>query len=168
MDLIEILTNFATNPFAYSIVFFIYVILAAVILPIPVELGLFNIHIHPVFLISILALGKGYGAFIVFQIGTSARKKLKELSTPENWFLKKLLEYSEWFVKKYGYYGLLIILSTPLMIDSISLYLFSLLNPDEEGEGMKLEGFTVINIIAGALRGIITLAVFYWVGLKLV
>lgn len=168
MDLIEILTSLATNPFAYSIVFFIYVVLAAVILPIPVEIGLFNFHIHPVFLISILALGKGYGAFIVFNIGKTARKRLKKLSSPKNWFLKKLLEYSEWFVKKYGYYGLLIILSTPLMIDSISLYLFSLLNPEEKGEGMKIEGFTIINVIAGAVRGIITLAVFYWVGLKLV
>ncbi|MBS3781978.1 MAG: hypothetical protein KGY66_06920 [Candidatus Thermoplasmatota archaeon] len=168
MDLIEILTNFATNPFAYSVVFLIYSILAAVILPIPVEVGLFNYHIHPIILISILALGKGIGAFIVFHIGTSARKRLKKLSTPENRILKKILEYSEWFVKKYGYYGLLIILSTPLMIDSISLYLFSLLNPEEKGKGMEVEGFTIINIIGGALRGVITLAVFYWVGLKLV
>ncbi|MFW5953085.1 MAG: hypothetical protein ACOCSJ_02885, partial [Candidatus Natronoplasma sp.] len=133
MDLIEILTNLATNPFAYSIVFLIYVILAAIILPIPVEVGLFNYHIHPAILIGILALGKGIGAFIVFEIGTSARKKLKKYSSPKNRVIKKLLVYSEWFVKKYGYYGLLIILSTPLMIDSISLYLFTLLNPEEKG-----------------------------------
>ncbi|MFP4000738.1 MAG: hypothetical protein ACLFSM_08185 [Thermoplasmata archaeon] len=168
MDLIEILTGLATNPLAYSLVFLTYSILAAVILPIPVEIGLFNYHIHPAILVSILALGKGIGAFIVFEISTSARKRLKRFSSPKNKVVKKLLEYSEWFVKKYGYYGLLIVLSTPLMIDSISLYLFSLLNPEEKGEGMESGWFTLINIIAGAVRGIITLAVFYWVGLKLV
>lgn len=115
-----------------------------------------------------MALGKGIGAFIVFEISTSARKRLKRFSSPKNKVVKKLLEYSEWFVKKYGYYGLLIVLSTPLMIDSISLYLFSLLNPEEKGEGMESGWFTLINIIAGAVRGMITLAVFYWVGLKLV
>ncbi len=168
MDLIGILTGLATNPLAYSILFLIYAILAAVILPIPVEIGLFNYHIHPVILISILALGKGIGGFIVFEISTSARKKLKSYTSTKNRFIKKIIEYCEWFVKKYGYYGLLVVLSTPLMIDSISLYLFSLLNPEEKGEGMDREWFTIINVIAGAFRGIITLAVFYWVGLKLV
>lgn len=168
MDLIGILTELATNPIAYSIVFLIYSILAAVILPIPVEIGLFNYHIHPLILISILAIGKGIGALIVFEISTKARKKMKKYSSTENKFIKKLIDYSEWFVQKYGYYGLLLVLSTPLMIDSVSLYLFSLLNPEEKGEGMDREWFTITNVIAGAIRGIITLAVFYWVGLKLV
>lgn len=168
MDLIEILTGLASNPLAYSVLFLTYSILAAVILPIPVEIGLFNYLIHPAILVSILALGKGIGAFIVFEIGMSARKQLKEFSSPENRVVKKLLEYSEWFVRRYGYYGLLIVLSTPLMIDSVSLYLFSLLNPEEKGEGMEVEWFTLTNMIAGALRGIITLLIFYWVGLKLV
>ncbi|MFP3872203.1 MAG: hypothetical protein ACLFVL_04915 [Candidatus Aenigmatarchaeota archaeon] len=168
MDLIGILTSLATDPFAYSIVFLAYSILAAVILPIPVEIGLFNYHINPLILITILAVGKGIGGFIVFEISTNARKRLKKYSSTDNRFIKKIIDYSELFVKKYGYYGLLVILSTPLMIDSVSLYLFSLLNPEEEGEGMEREWFTFINIIGGAIRGIITLAVFYMVGLKLV
>lgn len=167
MGLIEILTSFATNPVLYSIVFLIYAILAAVILPIPVEIGLFNYHIHPVILISILALGKAIGALIVFHIGITARKKMKDYSTDIE-FINKLIEYSEDFVRKYGYYGLFIILSVPLMIDSISLYLFSLLNPEERGEGMDKEWFTIINFFAGALRGIITFLVFYTLGLRLV
>ncbi len=168
MALIDILTSLATDPIAYSMLFFIYAVLAAVILPIPVEIGLFNHHIHPVILISILAVGKGVGALMVFQISTAARKKLKKYTSTENWFIKKLIDYSEWFVKKYGYFGLLIILSIPLMIDSISLYLFSLLNPEEKGKGMDREWFTVVNIIAGAIRGTITLLVFYKLGVRLV
>lgn len=166
MDLMGILWQAATNPFSYSIIFFIYVVLAAVILPIPVEIGLFNPYMHPVLLVSILAFGKGVGSFIVFEIGTKARGKIKRISV-SNSFIKKLVEYSEWFVRRLGYYGLLIVLSTPLMIDSISLYLFSLLNPKEKGEGMDRTWFVLVNIIAGAIRGIITLAVFYYVGIKL-
>lgn len=166
MDLMGILWQAATNPISYSIIFFIYVVLAAVILPIPVEIGLFNPYMHPVLLIFILAFGKGVGSLIVFEIGTKARGEIKTVSV-SNSFIKKLLDYSEWFVKKWGYYGLLIVLSTPLMIDSISLYLFSLLNPEEKGEGMDRRWFMIVNIIAGTIRGIITLAVFYYIGIKL-
>ncbi len=167
MDLIGFLTGLATNPISYSIVFFTYTVLAAVILPIPVEIGLFNFHMHPALLVTILALGKGAGSLIVFEIGTKARGKIKKFSV-SNAFIKKIVEYSEWFVENYGYYGLLLVLSTPLMIDSISLYLFSLLNPEEKGIGMDREWFVGTNIVAGAIRGIITLAVFYYVGYKLV
>lgn len=167
MDLIGFLTSLATNPVLYSIVFFTYTVLAAVILPIPVEIGLFNFNMHPALLVIILALGKGAGSLIVFEIGTKARGKIKRISV-KNSFIKKLVEYSEWFVENYGYYGLLLVLSTPLMIDSISLYLFSLLNPEEKGSGMDRRWFVGTNIIAGAIRGIVTLAVFYYIGYKLV
>ena len=167
MDLIGFLTHLATDPLSYSIVFFVYTVLAAVILPIPVEIGLFNFNIHPVILVTILALGKGAGSLIVFEIGTKARTRIKKISV-SNSFIKKIVEYSEWFVKNYGYYGLLLVLSTPLMIDSISLYLFSLLNPEEKGIGMDREWFVGTNILAGAIRGIITLAVFYYIAIKLV
>ncbi len=167
MDLISILSGLATDPFSYSIVFLIYVILAVIILPIPVEIGLFNYHINPFLLIFLLALGKAIGAFIVFEISMTARKKIKRYSTDIG-FINKMIKYSEEFVKKYGYYGLFIILSTPLMIDSISLYLFSLLNPEEKGVGMNKEWFTLINFLAGAVRGTITLIIFYTVGLRLV
>lgn len=168
MSLIDILFSIGNDPVQYSLVFFTYAVLAAVILPIPVELGLFNFAIHPVILISVLALGKGVGSYFVFEIGVTARGKIKEWSEKTK-ISSKIVEYSEEFVKKYGYIGLFIILSTPLMIDSVSLYLFSLLNADEDGgRAMEKGWFILINIAAGAVRGIITLAVFYYVGIKLV
>ncbi|MGM0404683.1 MAG: hypothetical protein ACQEQM_00895 [Thermoplasmatota archaeon] len=166
MDIIEILLNTGSDPIAYSIIFFVYVVLAAVILPIPVELGLFNPYMSPILLVGILAVGKGVGSYFVFEIGTKARKKIKKIST-SNSFISKIVEYSEWFVRKWGYYGLLVVLSTPLMIDSISLYLFSLLNPEEKDEGMDKSNFIIVNVVAGAIRGVITLAVFYYAGVKL-
>ena len=164
MDLINILTQSFQDPLFYSIIFFIYSILAAVILPIPVEIGLFNPYINPILLIGILALGKGVGAWIVFLIGTNLRALLKKLnsSTP---LLKKILYYCEQFVKKYGHIGLFIIMSIPLMIDSVSLYLFSLLNPKEESgkQALAKNKFILINIGAGVVRGtiIIIVAIFF-------
>jgi len=168
MDLIDILLGAIGDPITYSIIFFIYVILAALILPIPVEIGLFNPVIHYAWLVFILAIGKGVGAFLVFEIGARVRGALKKRSigTP---LTKKIVAWCERFVRKYGYYGLFIIMSTPLMIDSASLYLFALLNPKDEGKrALTRRWFVLINIAAGAVRGTIIFLVAYLIGLRLV
>jgi membrane protein YqaA with SNARE-associated domain len=153
----------------YSFLFFIYVILAAIILPIPVEIGLFNPYVSPIFLILILGAGKGVGAFIVFHISQTLRKKIKGVSFGRNWNItKKVIQRLERFVRRYGHYGLFIIMSIPLMVDSITLYLFSLLNPTEEKTVLTSTKFVLINISAGILRGIIILSIFYVVGIKLI
>jgi membrane protein YqaA with SNARE-associated domain len=168
MDLIEILLGIMQDPFLYSIIFFIYVILAAVILPIPVEIGLFNNYIHPAILIFILAIGKGMGAAIAFEIGKRIRRVIKKISIG-NQLTKKIIMWCERFVRKYGYYGLFIIMSTPLMIDSASLYLFSLLNSKKKGKrAMSRTWFVLINIAAGAVRGTIIFIVAYLYGIRLV
>jgi membrane protein YqaA with SNARE-associated domain len=169
LDLIDILLNAFGDPISYSIIFFIYVILAAIILPIPVEIGLFNPYINPIWLIIILAIGKGIGAFIVFNISRTIRKKIKKITIGKNWKItKKIISKSEDFVKKYGHYGLFIIMSIPLMVDSITLYLFSLLNPTEEKTTLTSSKFVIINIAAGATRGLIILSIFYYIGIKLI
>ena len=48
MDFISFLLEIASNPVAYGFVFFLYAVAAAVILPIPVEIGLFNSSVHPI------------------------------------------------------------------------------------------------------------------------
>jgi membrane protein DedA with SNARE-associated domain len=167
MDLTGILLGAAQNPIMYSIIFFIYVILTVLFLPIPVEIGLFNPYIHPALLIFILALGKGVGSLIAFEIGTRARGAIKKRSigTP---LIKKIVAWCEQFVRKYGYYGLFIIMSIPLMLDSVTVYLFSLLNPKDNGKiAMTRRWFVMINIGAGAVRGIIILLVAYFFSIKL-
>ena len=169
MNLTDILLNAIGDPFTYSIIFFVYVILAAIILPIPVEIGLFNSSVHPIILITILGIGKGIGALIVFYIGKTVRRKFKSFSIGKNWKITKLiLEKSENFVKKYGHIGLFIIMSIPLMVDSITLYLFSLLNPTEGKTQLTATKFVLINIAAGATRGAIILAIFYYIGIQLI
>jgi membrane protein DedA with SNARE-associated domain len=153
----------------YSFIFLIYVILAAVILPIPVEIGLFNPNISPILLIGILSLGKGIGAGIVFLIGQTVRGRMESVSIGSNWKItKKVLSTLELFVKKYGHYGLFIIMSIPLMVDSITLYLFSLLNPTNEKSSLNITKFIIINIAAGGLRGVLIFIIFYSVGIKLI
>ncbi|KYK24352.1 hypothetical protein AYK25_00525 [Thermoplasmatales archaeon SM1-50] len=169
MDLIDILLNAITDPITYSIIFFIYVILAAIILPIPVEIGLFNPHITPILLIIILGIGKGIGAFIVFTISKKIRIKMKDITIGKNWKItKKFIVKSENFVRTYGHYGLYIIMSIPLMVDSITLYLFSLLNPSEEKTVLTSTKFVIINIIAGITRGTLILSIFYFLSIKLI
>ena len=61
------------------------------------------------------------------------------------------------------------IMSIPLMVDSVSLYLFSLLNPRyEDSKALSATRFALVNVFAGALRGIIILSIAYYVGIKLV
>lgn len=168
MDFIEFLINLMQDPVAYSVVFFIYTILAAVILPIPVELGLFNPYISPVILVIILAAGKGVGAGIVYYIGIGVRGIAKKTNFSSK-LLDTILGALERFVKKFSYLGLFIIMSIPLMLDSVTLYLFSLCNPDEgKTHFLRLNNFVLINIAAGAVRGSIVLIIFYLIGLKLV
>ena len=168
MDLLNILSGLVQDPISYSLLFFIYVILAAIILPIPVEIGLFNPFISPVLLIFIFAIGKGIGALIVFEIGLKLRSLLKKITNGPK-ITKKLIDYCELFVKKYGYFGLFIIMSTPLMIDSASLYLFSILNSKKNGKrAMSRNQFVLINIIAGAVRGSIIIILAYLIGIRLV
>ncbi len=170
MDFLNFLFGVTSNPFLYSLIFFIYVVLAVVILPIPVEIGLFNPSVHPVILIVLLAVGKGAGSLIVYLIGATVRKGIKARAIGINFILtKKIIRLCEEFVKKYGYYGLFIIMSTPLMIDSVSLYLFSLLNPRyKDKKALSATRFVLVNIFAGAMRSIIILSLAYYVGIKLV
>ncbi len=169
LDLLDILLNAIGDPITYSFLFFIYVVLAAVILPIPVEIGLFNPTINPLLLLLILGIGKGVGAFIVYTVSQGLRKKIKTLTIGQNWKITKLvISKSENFVKTYGHYGLFIIMSIPLMVDSITLYLFSLLNPTEGKTALTSTKFVIINIAAGATRGAIILAIFYYIGIRLI
>ena len=155
------------NPYLYSIIFFLYVISASIFLPIPVEIGLFNPYIHPALLITILAIGNGCGSLIVFYIGTGVRKTAKKW-TLKSQKIKQLITSFENFVKKYGAVGLYLFMSIPLMVDTLPLYLFSILNAEENGKrALSKKKFVLINILAGATRGTIVIVVYYVLKIKL-
>ena len=55
------------------------------------------------------------------------------------------------------------------MLDSITVYLFSLLNPKDDGKrAITRKWFVLLNIAAGAVRGMIILLVAYFFSARLV
>jgi hypothetical protein len=159
------LEGLSQDPFIYSIVFFIYVIAATVFLPIPVELGLFFSPETPIVAKAlILGLGKATGSLLVFALGGKISGWTFRLFSM-NRVLRAFMNGMRWFVTKTRYFGLYLILSTPLMVDTVPLYLFSLFN--QKGL-MNIKWFALTNFLAGITRAAIVYAFFYWLGVKLV
>jgi len=72
---------------------------------------------------------------------------------------------SERFVRRYGIVAMYVIMSIPGMIDTVPLYLFSILN--EEGTLMRLRDFAIANFLAGVNRAFIIFAVLELLGIRL-
>ena len=164
-ELVHFLEVSASDPITFSIIFFIYAVLAAIILPLPVELGLFFSPATPLAVkILLMGLGKMVGSILVFYIGLRVGDPIKNWSSRFrlfNWLVNKC----EWLVSKFHYLGLYLILSTPIMTDTIPLYLFSVFN--EKGV-LEIKWFALTSLLAGITRGLIVFMVFYLLGVKLV
>jgi membrane protein YqaA with SNARE-associated domain len=151
-DLMQWLASLGNDPLAYLIIFFIFCVAAAIILPIPVELGLLFGEVVPYPIKAIvLGLGKGVGSVAVFEIGMKLEPKIRSWSR-WRWF-KWLFEMCEKFVAKYNYYALYVILSIPLMLDTVPIYIFSLAN--KNGKALEVKWFAVTNFFAGVTRAAI-------------
>jgi len=149
----------------YSIILFVYALLSALILPIPVELVLFiPTPIGIMGTAIVLGLGKATGAMLVFYLGVKAEKSIRSWSTRWKWF-ETFVYWLEKFVEKTQYLGLYILLSIPLMSDTIPIYLFSLFNKDEV---MKPKYFAIANFCAGVNRAMIVYALASLFGITLV
>ncbi len=166
------LVNGMSNPLTFLLIFFVYCVLAAIILPIPVELGLagyvtfsslFGLSLFWSFTILavVMGLGKAVGSSFVFQIGVRVEDNVRQW-TRWGWF-QKLLEKSTILVERFGYIGLFVIMSIPIMTDTVPLYIFSILN--KEGKIFEMKWFVLSNFFAGATRafivGIATVSVLY-------
>jgi hypothetical protein len=149
----------------YSVVFFIYIIAATLILPIPVELMLFMSPVTPFFLKALLlGLGKALGSILVFYIGMNVEKPILNLS--KKWgFFRKVVSTCKWFVDKLGYIGFYLIMSLPLMVDTVPVYLFSIFMKDGGKRDVRL--FAITNLAAGITRAAIVYLFFEALGIKL-
>lgn len=154
MDLGASLTSFIEqvqgDPLVYSVVFFIYIIAATLFLPIPVELLLFLSPATPFVLKAILlGVGKAVGSIIVFYIGMNVERPINILT--KKWgFFRMVVNFSKWLVDKLGYLGLYLILSVPIMVDTVPVYLFSIFRKDRCDRDLKL--FALTNLAAGITR----------------
>lgn len=76
-----------------------------------------------------------------------------------------MLVKSESLVRKYGYPAMFVIMAIPGMVDTIPLYVFSVLN--KEGELMTLKGFVIVNFLAGVVRAALIYTLFTAFGVEL-
>ncbi len=151
-DFMNILKEAAADPVLYSFIFFIFTILATVILPIPVEVGLLLSPSTPYFILAlVLGAGKAVGSVIVYGLGGKVGEPVRRWSAKYR-VINAIVLGMEWIVRKFRYIGLYILLSIPLMTDTIPVYLFSLFN--EKGV-MKIGYFALVNFLAGITRAAI-------------
>ncbi len=217
-QLMDFLLNNQADPGTYLLIFFLFSVAAAIILPIPIEIALvWNPGMFFPVKALVLGLGKGVGAIAVFYIGARIDRALRRLSGRRffGWILRKgdavmdriesavkrsggftalrrtvsthvpvkrslekafgeppevkapdwLSAKSENFVRRYGIVAMYVIMSIPGMIDTVPLYLFSILN--EEGTLMRLRDFALANFLAGVNRAFIIFAVLELLGIRL-
>jgi len=163
-ELMNWLEGLGNDPLAYIVIFFIFCVAAAIILPIPVELGLlFGGSVPYLIKAIVLGLGKGVGSIAVFEIGMKLEPKIRSWRR-WRWF-RWLFDNCEKFVAKYNYYALYVILSTPLMLDTVPIYIFSLAN--KNGKALEMKWFAVTNFFAGVTRATILWVLLYILGINL-
>ena len=166
--LIDFLTTLYTNPLAYMVVVFFYAVAVAIILPIPIEVALllplaFNQWDYITGITLALATGKTVGAWLIFVLGLRVEGPIRAWSTRWRfaaWFVQK----AEKFVAKTGMAGLYVLLSIPLMSDTIPIYLYSFFNP--EGQAFERNMFLISNFLA-ALNRVAILVVLFLIGISL-
>ena len=150
------------------VVVFFYAVAVAIILPIPIEVALllplaFNQWDYITGITLALATGKTVGAWLIFVLGLRVEGPIRAWSTRWRfaaWFVQK----AEKFVAKTGMAGLYVLLSIPLMSDTIPIYLYSFFNP--EGQAFERNMFLISNFLA-ALNRVAILVVLFLIGISL-
>ena len=159
VDLLQILAAAIGNPIVYFLLVFVYAILVAIILPIPIEVALIlpiaqrDLGLFTAALFAI-ALGKAAGAWLVFLLGVKVEGMIHRWSA-RSALIAKILNALERFVRWTGAFGLYILLSIPFMSDTAVLYFYALFN--EEGKAIDQRHFILSNFLAGFNR----VAVFF-------
>lgn len=216
-SLTDVLSAYQADPLTYLLIFFLFVIAAAIVLPIPIEIFLVIDPAVPYPLKAlVMGLGKGVGAYAVYYIGfaidrlgrllatslwvnkpmefarTAARESpfltrlirspasrkmrsnLRKLVRERNqdgggsmnWgWMKWMMRGSEKLVRKYGYPAMFVIMAIPGMVDTVPLYIFSILN--KEGTLMTWRGFVITNIAAGIVRAVLIWLIFFALGIEI-
>lgn len=175
-QLMDYLQANQTDPLTYLLVFFLFSVAAAIILPIPIEIGLvWNPGMFFPLKALDLGLGKAAGSVCVFFIPSRLGAFLHKLGyhrahlaspAPPRWgWLRWLSDRSESFTRRYGVIAMYVIMSIPGMIDTIPLYIFSIIN--KEGTIIRLRDFALANFLAGINRAFIIYALLELLGIRL-
>ena len=163
VDLIQILLDSYNTPWIYMLLAFGYAILVAIILPIPIEIALVKPLEDQNFGLLLgtglaIAAGKTVGAWLIFVLGLNIEGSIKKWSVRWRvaaWIVTK----AEKLVRKTGYAGLYLLLSIPLMSDTIPIYVYSVFNA--EGKALERNMFLLANFLAALNRVAILGAIFF-------
>lgn len=154
VDLLQILNDTYNTPWLYMLLAFGYAVLVAIILPIPIEIALLPPLLdgrwgYLTGLAIAIAAGKTVGAFLVFVLGLNVERPVKKWS--DRWRVAAwVVMKAEKFVAKTGYAGLYLLLSIPLMSDTIPIYVYSIFNA--EGKALERNMFLLSNFLAALNR----------------
>lgn len=161
----EFLQSLANSPLEYAIVLYLFSIATAVFLPIPVEFGLFLAPSLDILTKAIIVgAGKATGSLMVFYLGLKVEKVIRAWSRHIRFFAW-FVDSMEKFVAKTQYLGLYILLSIPLMPDTLPIYLFSLFN---KGEILTPNYFALVNFLAAINRCMIVVFLAVYLGIYVV
>lgn len=165
-ELVNFLLGAYANPTIFLPLVFLYAIAIAVVLPIPVELTLVAPILdgqweYLIWIALALAAGKTVGAWLIFVLGVRVETRIRWWS--DQWRVAKwFVEKAEVFVQKTGYLGIYVLLSIPLMSDTLPIYLYALFNKERKALARNLflgaNFFAAINRVA-ILAGLFSLGV---------
>jgi membrane protein YqaA with SNARE-associated domain len=152
------------DPVMYLAFVFVFAVLAAIILPLPVEavlIGFIFYLVDPgsdflglgvagafILIAVVMGAGKAIGSWVVFIIGVRAEKLVNKYMS-WGWF-QRFMRRVERFCTKYGYFAMFLVMCIPMMTDTVPLYIFSILNKD--GEVFQRNWFVLTNLWAGISR----------------
>ena len=104
------------------------------------------------------------GAWLIFLLGLNLEGSVRKWSdrwSVARWFVAK----AEKFVGRTGYTGLYLLLSVPMMSDTIPIYIYSVFN--EEGKALERNMFLIANFLA-AVNRVAILAMAFVIGANLI
>ena len=162
VDLLAFLQQAFGDPVVYLLATFAYSVLVAIVLPFPVELAIIlplTGRRYALFAAAALAVaaGKTLGGWLIFRVGLRVEDNIRFWS--ERYPLaRRAVEALDRFVRKTGYIGLYVLLSIPLMSDTVPVYLYSLFN--EEGKALNQRAFLITNFLAALNRSAILVLLF--------
>lgn len=150
--LLDFLEFYLRTPEVFLAVLFVFSILAAIVLPIPVEIALIPLLRDPALLTSaalVLGAGKAVGAGAVFLLGLKVEGPIRYWCARHP-ALGRTVGYVTRFVRVTRWWGLLVLLSIPFMSDTFPIYLYALFNKQGQLIGSRI--FLLVNFAAGVIR----------------
>ena len=162
----EIIHATYENPAVYLSITFGFSVLVAIILPVPIELVLLLPIVAQQWgylgiIVFFMAAGKTVGAWAIFYLGLRVEGGIRRWADRYRW-IDRFVSWAEKFVRRTNYLGLYVLLSIPLMSDTIPLYLYSLFN--REGKTLGRRAFLVSNFLAAWTRAGFLVLIYVVIG----